>query len=46
MILLNSAFDIFDFILEEPFFQTLIYWVVRKVRANFEGKLKRRRFKF
>jgi len=24
----------------------LIYWVVRKVGANFEGKLKRRRFKF
>jgi len=23
-----------------------IYWVVRKVRADFEGKLKRRRFKF
>jgi len=22
------------------------YWVVRKVCANFEGKLKRRRFKF
>jgi len=22
------------------------YWVVRKVRADFEGKLKRRRFKF
>ena len=24
----------------------LMYWVVRKVRADFEGKLKRRRFKF
>jgi len=24
----------------------LIYWVVRKVRVDFEGKLKRRRFKF
>jgi len=24
----------------------MIYWVVRKVRADFEGKLKRRRFKF
>jgi len=24
----------------------LIYWVVRKVRADIEGKLKRRRFKF
>jgi len=24
----------------------LLYWVVRKVRADFEGKLKRRRFKF
>jgi len=23
-----------------------MYWVVRKVRADFEGKLKRRRFKF
>jgi len=23
-----------------------IYWIVRKVRADFEGKLKRRRFKF
>jgi len=23
-----------------------LYWVVRKVRADFEGKLKRRRFKF
>jgi len=22
------------------------YWVVRKVRADFAGKLKRRRFKF
>ena len=22
------------------------YWVVRKVRADFEGKLKRRRFNF
>ena len=22
------------------------YWVVQKVRADFEGKLKRRRFKF
>jgi len=23
-----------------------MYWVVRKIRADFEGKLKRRRFKF
>jgi len=23
-----------------------IYWIVRKIRADFEGKLKRRRFKF
>jgi len=23
-----------------------MYWVVRKVRVDFEGKLKRRRFKF
>jgi len=23
-----------------------IYWVVRKVRADVEGKLKRRKFKF
>jgi len=22
------------------------YWIVRKIRADFEGKLKRRRFKF
>jgi len=27
-------------------FKNLLYWVVRKVRADFEGKLKRRRFKF
>jgi len=26
--------------------RTLKYWVVRKVHADFEGKLKRRRFKF
>jgi len=25
---------------------SIYYWVVRKVRADFEGKLKRRRFKF
>ena len=25
---------------------SFIYWVVRKVRADFEGKLKHRRFKF
>jgi len=24
----------------------VMYWVVRKIRADFEGKLKRRRFKF
>jgi len=24
----------------------MLYWVVRKVRADFEGKWKRRRFKF
>ena len=24
----------------------LFYWVVRKVRADVEGKLKRRKFKF
>ena len=23
-----------------------MYWVIRKVRADFEGKLKRRKFKF
>jgi len=30
----------------ENYFGLLKYWVVRKVRADFEGKLKRRRFKF
>jgi len=26
--------------------EMILYWVVRKVRADFEGKLKRKRFKF
>jgi len=28
------------------YLSTQKYWVVRKVRADFEGKWKRRRFKF
>ena len=26
--------------------EVYIYWIVQKVRADFEGKLKRRRFRF
>jgi len=28
------------------YFRASKYWIVRKVRADFEGKLKRKRFKF
>jgi len=37
-------FDIFYIQLYIKYIQ--IYWIVQKLRADFEGKLKRRRFKF
>jgi len=45
--LASVRYSIFHcFILLRAFFIIQYIWVIRKVRADFEGKLKRRRFKF